>query len=91
MPARPFLETVIGTRCATLGIPASPGKGTIVSPLFSDYSVKYRFLYLPPGKRITWHDTDRWEFPVGAVLIKTFSYPVDARTPSLGRRQETAL
>ncbi len=59
---------------------------TVISPLFSDYTVKYRFLYVPPGQKITYADTDRWTLPVGAVLIKTFTYPVDARNPALGRR-----
>lgn len=58
----------------------------VVSPLFSDYTVKYRFLYVPPGKKIGYHDTDRWDFPAGAVIIKTFTYPVDERDPAKGRR-----
>jgi uncharacterized repeat protein (TIGR03806 family) len=58
----------------------------VISPLFSDYTVKYRFLYVPPGQKLTWHDTDRFEYPAGAVLVKTFTYPVDERNPTLGRR-----
>lgn len=57
----------------------------VVAPLYSDEAHKRRFLWLPPGTVI--HATaDRWELPVGAVLVKTFSFPVDARDPSLGER-----
>lgn len=54
--------------------------------LFSDYTTKDRFLYLPPGTAATWSDNDAFALPVGAVLIKTFSYDHDRRDPSLGRR-----
>jgi uncharacterized repeat protein (TIGR03806 family) len=56
------------------------------APLFSDYTVKRRFVWLPKGTKIGWQDTDRWKFPVGAILIKTFAYPIDARDPSKGQR-----
>jgi uncharacterized repeat protein (TIGR03806 family) len=56
------------------------------APLFSDYTVKRRFLWLPKGTKIGWQDTERWNFPVGAILIKTFAYPIDARDPAKGQR-----
>lgn len=56
------------------------------APLFSDYTVKRRFLWLPKGTRIGWQDTERWNFPVGAIMIKTFAYPIDARDPAKGQR-----
>src|SRR5262249_11295253 len=58
----------------------------VIAPLFSDYTSKYRFLYVPPGQKIAYNDADRWDFPVGALLIKTFAYPVDGRDPSKGQR-----
>jgi uncharacterized repeat protein (TIGR03806 family) len=68
----------------------TPAEGVIpydvIAPLFSDYTTKYRFLYVPPGKKIGYHDTDRWDLPEGAILIKTFAYPIDARAPEKGRR-----
>lgn len=68
----------------------TPAEGVIPydvnAPLFSDYTVKRRFVWLPKGTKIGWQDTDRWNFPVGAILIKTFAYPVDARDPSKGQR-----
>ena len=58
----------------------------VVAPLFSDYTIKRRFLWVPPGRKITWHDTERWEFPVGTILVKSFAYPLDARDPARGER-----
>jgi uncharacterized repeat protein (TIGR03806 family) len=58
----------------------------VLAPLFSDYTTKYRFLWVPPGKKIKYHDTDRWEYPEGTILIKTFSYLADARDPKKGER-----
>ena len=58
----------------------------VATPLFSDYAAKDRFLWLPPGEAMTWSDTDAFELPVGAVVVKTFSYPYDRRDPALGRR-----
>lgn len=67
-----------------------PAQGVIpydvIAPLFSDYTDKTRFLWLPPGKKIAYRDADRWELPEGAILIKTFAYPIDARDPSKGQR-----
>jgi uncharacterized repeat protein (TIGR03806 family) len=58
----------------------------VIAPLFSDYTTKYRFLWVPPGKKITWHDTERWDFPVGTILVKTFAYLTDARDAKKGQR-----
>lgn len=58
----------------------------ITSPLFSDYTAKHRFFWLPEGATITYRDEGVWGFPVGAIIVKTFSYPVDARDPSKGER-----
>jgi uncharacterized repeat protein (TIGR03806 family) len=55
-----------------------PGPRTVpydvISPLFSDYSAKQRFIYLPEGKKIGYDDEERWKFPEGAILIKSFGY-----------------
>ena len=55
----------------------------INTPLFSDYTTKQRAIYLPPGGAMTWSDTDAFAMPVGAAVMKTFSYP--------GRPLETRL
>ncbi len=44
------------------------------TPLFSDYTDKDRWFYLPPGTRITFDAGGAAQFPKGAALIKTFRY-----------------
>jgi uncharacterized repeat protein (TIGR03806 family) len=56
------------------------------TPLFSDYALKHRFVWLPPGTSATYSSHDSFTFPVGAVIIKTFAYPTDYRDLSLGER-----
>ncbi|MFC4253503.1 parallel beta-helix domain-containing protein [Sinimarinibacterium flocculans] len=51
--------------------------------LFSDYAVKYRVAYLPPGAKATYRDgiTDgvnaTISFPVGTIIAKTFAFADD--------------
>ena len=42
-------------------------------PLWSDGALKQRYIYLPPGTRIDTSNPDRWSFPLGTRLYKTFS------------------
>lgn len=56
------------------------------TPLFSDYATKHRFLWLPPGQSMAYSETGVFDMPVGAVLIKTFSYLHDLRDPGGGER-----
>ena len=62
-----------------------PAEGVIaydlINPLFSDHAAKHRFVYLPAGTAAEWSDTEAFTFPVGAVLIKTFAFAPDMRTP----------
>lgn len=46
--------------------------------LWSNGSQKERFLYLPAGTRVDTKNRDDWQFPVGTMFFKTFSYPVGA-------------
>jgi hypothetical protein len=51
-------------------------------PLYSDGLDKERHLYLPDGMRVEAAGDQVWEFPIGTVLAKTFSYegaPVETR------------
>ena len=48
---------------------------TLGTPLFSDYSDKRRFIYLPAGTHITANGDGLVEFPVGAAIVKSFGYP----------------
>lgn len=56
------------------------------TPLFSDYTDKLRWIWVPPGASMTWSDTDSFAMPVGTLIAKTFAYPVDRRDRDLGRR-----
>jgi len=58
----------------------------INTPLFSDYAEKHRFFYLPPGTSIEYKPEGALQFPLGSVLVKTFSYPHDRRDPTAGER-----
>jgi uncharacterized repeat protein (TIGR03806 family) len=53
----------------------------LITPLFTDYALKYRFVYVPEGQTAQYRDSEVFEFPVGSVLIKTFAYPEDFRSP----------
>ena len=62
------------------------------TPLFSDYAEKSRFLYLPAGAHAGFRPTGVLDLPVGAVLVKTFSFPADFRHPDQDvRKIETRL
>ncbi len=52
--------------------------------LFSDYTVKHRFVYVPAGQTARYADSDAFNFPVGSVIVKTFTYPRDQRDLSKG-------
>jgi len=45
------------------------------TPLFSDYSHKLRTLWLPTGAQINYTASGPLQFPVGAVVTKSFYYP----------------
>ncbi len=49
--------------------------------LFSDYALKQRAIYIPEGAAMTFDAEQPLDLPVGAVVIKTFYYPADARAP----------
>jgi hypothetical protein len=55
------------------------------TPLFSDYTDKQRWIWVPPGAAITWSDVDTLDLPVGSYIIKTFAYLTDRRAPAAGR------
>jgi len=52
---------------------------TLNTPLFSDYAVKHRYVFVPPGKTIGYRAAGVLDFPVGTALVKTFAYPADVR------------
>lgn len=64
--------------------------------LFSDYSVKYRVIFLPPGKKAGYRapgadkPSATIRFPVGTVIAKTFSF-LDENADSMETPIETRL
>ncbi|MCR5869926.1 hypothetical protein LRS12_03675 [Sphingomonas sp. J344] len=42
--------------------------------LFSDYTAKQRFIYVPAGAQAKYDANAAFDFPVGSALIKTFGY-----------------
>lgn len=61
-------------------------KYELTTPLFSDYTLKHRFIKLPAGQAIQYRDPEVFEFPVGTIIAKTFTYPKDQRNPAKGER-----
>ena len=47
----------------------------VKTPLFTDYALKLRTYYLPPGGAIGYRERSSLDFPVGSVVTKTFFYP----------------
>lgn len=58
----------------------------LITPLFSDYAKKLRFVWMPEGISATYSEKDVFEFPIGAVLIKNFYFPHDFSDEAKGRR-----
>lgn len=61
------------------------------SPLFSDYSHKKRFIYLPEGKHMTYHEKEVFEFPDGSIIFKFFYYPYKESGADTQRILETRV
>lgn len=51
----------------------------LITPLFSDYAEKHRFVYVPNGQRAHYDGDAAFDFPVGSALIKSFGYQQDGR------------
>ena len=58
----------------------------LISTLFSDYSYKQRWVYVPNSKKAKYEEDWVFNFPTGSALIKTFYYPIDERDPSAGKQ-----
>jgi uncharacterized repeat protein (TIGR03806 family) len=52
---------------------------TLNTPLFSDYAVKRRTVYVPSGGSATYDATNVFDFPDGTVLTKSFGFADDMR------------
>ena len=47
---------------------------SLVNPLFSDYTDKLRFVYVPENQKLGYVKDKVFIFPIGSALIKTFAY-----------------
>jgi uncharacterized repeat protein (TIGR03806 family) len=52
---------------------------TLNTPLFSDYAVKRRTVWMPDGGAATYDETNVFEFPDGTVFTKSFGIADDLR------------
>lgn len=60
------------------------------TPLFSDYAGKYRFVWMPTNSSAKYTEEFTFEFPVGTVFSKTFTFPIDDQ-PGKEKLIETRL
>jgi parallel beta-helix repeat protein len=44
-------------------------------PLFTDHADKHRFVFLPDGTKAEFKEEGVFDFPVGTIISKTFSFP----------------
>lgn len=89
-PSAPPAKLLSEYRFFADGAKQVPNAGVIPyginSPLFSDYTEKHRFVYVPAGETAKYDARDVFSFPVGSVIIKSFGYLNDIRDPSKGKR-----
>jgi len=52
------------------------------TPLFSDYALKFRTVWLPKGASAPYAAQGELQFPVGTVITKSFGWPADFRKPT---------
>ncbi len=64
---------------------------TVNSPLWSDSTVKARWLALATNTTITFATNGEWTFPSGTVFVKNFDLPVNDTNPAVVKRLETRL
>ncbi len=68
------------------GLPLYPADELVpyelVNPLFTDYALKYRYVYVPEGNPARYTPDEVLEFPIGTVLVKSFGYTPDLRKPA---------
>jgi len=61
------------------------------APLWADHALKERFIALPGSLQIGFELEGGWDFPDGAVLVKTFSLEMESGNRASSRRLETRL
>ncbi len=53
----------------------------LTTPLFSDFSGKYRAVFVPDGQTVPYDADSALDLPVGTILTKTFAYSADLAAP----------
>lgn len=96
-----ILAETPAARLSDYGLFQDPGARTpsprvtpyeVITPLFSDYAAKHRYVFTPDGKSAIYTSDGPLDFPVGTVLVKTFAYAPDLRAPAVDERYlETRL
>jgi uncharacterized repeat protein (TIGR03806 family) len=102
-PAFPRRLSETGLFTSTTDMTTAPGliPYTVNSPLWSDGAIKDRYLALPGDSKIKYNTLTYpqpapgapagWQFPDGAVAVKTFSMEMEVGNPESVRRLETRL
>lgn len=64
----------------------------VAAALWSDHAAKQRLIVPPKGQKVTFGEGEDWVYPIGTILVKTFSFHDDFRDLSTPRRTlETRL
>lgn len=69
---------VLSAHDGVLEISGSAIPYDLATPLFSDYALKLRTVSLPPGTAAAYRPDEAFDFPVGAIVTKTFYYETTA-------------
>jgi uncharacterized repeat protein (TIGR03806 family) len=77
---RLFLDPTNPTAGPNGGLPFD-----LTTPLFSDYALKDRFVFVPPGLKVEYSADGAFTFPVGTIIAKSFSFAHDLQNVALGR------
>ncbi|MCG8380226.1 MAG: hypothetical protein MI865_12250, partial [Proteobacteria bacterium] len=56
----------------------------IATPLFSDYALKLRTVWMPNGTAAKYHSQNAFDFPIGTVITKTFYYETEGEIVRAG-------
>lgn len=90
MPAR-LSDTGAFSNLATLAPAAGLIPYDVASPLWSDGSVKFRWMAIPSSSQISFSTNGEWSFPEGSVFVKHFELGIDEQNPAARKRLETRL
>lgn len=76
-PARLSDWGVLFSNGSSLELNAGVLPFSLNTPLFTDYALKLRTVWMPPGTAANYVDEGPMDFPVGTIISKTFHYEKD--------------